>query len=739
MKRTEKVNDSASSKPEPEPESASAVESSPNETETPEYLIPRMGKVGVGEPSYYRSLYILGSIPSEKPKQKPAGLDVLDKPINPFELDEGTDDLTLEPAFGVLTVHEQQWCQTGIALGNLLQSVCLAPGEVTQVAVTRWERKTSGTSSEITDQSEAVSDESEQTRAVNEVQRAVARETQQGSSSVSSSSSTAQAGGGWLFGSASGSTTTSKALTAQFSTGSRDLAAESTNAVAQSTAEKAQALRSRRQSVVREISEKEDETISTRVLANYNRRHSLNVLFFEVLQTYRITTRMSDWHRCLFVPMLPLNFSDRKVVERLQPQLLAILKEFDSLDIVGHLDKAVRESGVRGELQKQEACDERTRDLLHIKRIKQDYEAVPKERPSMQSAGIQEENWEYDRQMDALAGEYEPFRVKYALPAIAAPLRDMENAFKEYQIKAMESFIESGAILNNYRLFLNQQLWLRMSPYHVYRVLQKYSLNGKPVSQLVDPQPVGVFGNYLAFRWEFPLEDGGNGERDAFEATYIRRKTAGKADGQAKGEHEVHVALPTSGIFAEAVLGQGLAAEKIDPRFAKWGDKESTIPILPPHIADLAWHDRSKGMDFKTQDFAGSLAQLRAEKLADISHIDKIIEESGKGDIFRNMGGLEKAVELAGKLGELSEKGASEAGQRAVDLQKKVLDVFEKVIDSDAGQSALADAIAPGSGAALKGLKDAKGKATAPGKDGAQPAKDSAAPAGKEAASAAKK
>ena len=46
--------------------------------------------------------------------------------------------------------------QKGIALGNLTQSICLAPGEVTQVAVIDWRRTTTGTSEELTEQGETV-------------------------------------------------------------------------------------------------------------------------------------------------------------------------------------------------------------------------------------------------------------------------------------------------------------------------------------------------------------------------------------------------------------------------------------------------------------------------------------------------------------------------------------------------------------------------------------------------------
>lgn len=156
------------------------------------------------------------------------------------------------------------------------------------------------------------------------------------------------------------------------------------------------------------------------------------------------------------------------------------------------------------------------------------------------------------------------------------------------------------------------------------------------------------------------------------------------------------------------MLGQGLAAEQIDERFGKWGDKENMIPILPPKIADLQSRDRAKGMDLKGQDFAASLAQLRAEKLSDLSYIDKVLGQVGKGDMFRDMGGLAQAVTLAEKLAGLSAEGATKAGDRAVQLQSKVLDTFEKVIESDVGQAAVAEFMLPGAGPALLGAKDRK-------------------------------
>ena len=123
---------------------------------TPKYLLPQMEDVPATEPAFYRSLFILDRL---GPRDTAAGAAAvpegpaptsntqeLTAPIDPFD-GRGEEFETL-PAIGVLTVHQQGWVQKGIALGNLTQSICLAPGEVTQVAVIDWRRTTTGTSEE---------------------------------------------------------------------------------------------------------------------------------------------------------------------------------------------------------------------------------------------------------------------------------------------------------------------------------------------------------------------------------------------------------------------------------------------------------------------------------------------------------------------------------------------------------------------------------------------------------------
>src|SRR5215472_5377381 len=51
------------------------------------------------------------------------------------------------------------------------------------------------------------------------------------------------------------------------------------------------------------------------------------------------------------------------------------------------------------------------------------------------------------------------------------------------------------------RTEISQRVWLAMDRYRVYRMVHGRTLHGEPVASLIDPQPVGIFGNYVAFRW----------------------------------------------------------------------------------------------------------------------------------------------------------------------------------------------------------------------------------------------
>ena len=232
-------------------------------------------------------------------------------------------------ATGALLTFRQSWFSQGLTLGQLLHSMSLAPGESTRVAMIDWTRRSRAEASESISESEQLSNVAAHTRALSEVTNATATEVQHGTSRVDTSSTTGQAGigsgldlGPLQIGSAGGvSGTTTDTMSASSSFGARDLAADLAQQVNDHSQQHASAARNRRASVVREVSQQEHETISTRVVTNYNHMHALTVQYYEVVQAFRVTTELARAERCLFVPLQLVSFRDAATVDRLRPVL----------------------------------------------------------------------------------------------------------------------------------------------------------------------------------------------------------------------------------------------------------------------------------------------------------------------------------------------------------------------------------------------------------------------------------
>lgn len=694
-------------------------------------LMPRMTGASINELTTYQSLFILETM-GGPPGDRSALLGAIDPFAQPAS---AAQDL---PAVGVLTTHEQTWTQQGLSFGNLLHSVCLAPGEVTQVAVVDWQRQTAGTSSQTTDQSEDVASLADQTRAANEIQNAVAREAQSGGSSTSATAATAQAGVsiGGLFGavSASGSASTTSAMTAQFSLGSRNLAASSTAALSQRTAEKSQSLRSRRAAVIKEVSEREAENLSSRVLANYNRRHALNIEYFEVLQLYAIETRLSSWDRCLFVPMQLIDFSKQEVIKQHKASLTRFFIETGRAALVEQLlfdddskaavqlDQEIQRArdAIAADTAKLKEQDDRWALLNRAKPLAETHEALvtASKAGADVRASIGAVAAEYAAVAQSDKGKWLPPLEPGANNAIAARMQDAQRTAEAIrrvsgtleQHKASLSALEANRAalrlstserLMAEQLALSQAIWMQMDPFRVYRMLAKHTLDGEALAMLVDPYPVGVFGNYLAFRWGFARTEAGAAKRKDFESAYM-------TDSAAQPTVTSTIAVPTSGVFAEAVLGRGQAAETIDDT-RLWDWEAFPIPILPTGLKSLV-RDRAKGMSLEPDGLDSALAELRATNPADASRLEGMLAALSNGDTFRDMGGLAQAVTLADKVAAISGAGAQDAGQRAAEIHGKILDTFVEVLNSDVGKAAVAEFMLPGSGAALLGAGGSNGK-----------------------------
>src|SRR5262249_48501123 len=251
------------------------------------------------------------------------------------------------PAIGGLLTYTQSWFTKGLSLGHLIHGVALGPGETTRIAVIDWARRVRTSSAETIQESEQLSEDLARSRSIGEITSAVARETQSGRSAASAEASATQQGGstgdahlrdfdpfaaftmvispgvstsGTSFGTASSS---SDATSWSTTSGSRDVGASLAQDIVDRTHQEAHAARNRRASIVREVSQQESESISTRTLTNYNHMHALTIEYYEVVQLYRTVVQLSKAERCIFIPMKLLDFRDPKVIDRSRTALLS--------------------------------------------------------------------------------------------------------------------------------------------------------------------------------------------------------------------------------------------------------------------------------------------------------------------------------------------------------------------------------------------------------------------------------
>src|SRR5690606_23414818 len=209
---------------------------------------------------------------------------------------------------GMLLTLNQSWFVQGVTLGHLLHSMALAAGESTRIAVVDWSRKTSAGQTELLGETEELSQDATRNRSISEVTEAVAKEAQSGFSRTESESTTKQAGvsAGISIGpfgagaSASIAKTNTSAESYATSAGSREVGTSMLQNADDRTHQKAHAARTRRASVVREVSQTEHKEISTRVITNYNHMHALTVQYYEVLQVYRTETSIARCDRVVF-------------------------------------------------------------------------------------------------------------------------------------------------------------------------------------------------------------------------------------------------------------------------------------------------------------------------------------------------------------------------------------------------------------------------------------------------------
>lgn len=145
------------------------------DAEAPADLLPRNGDFPTERVTYTTQLF-------DGVAGKPPEIDALGDAFHPLDINADTSgDWGFQKiGFGTLLTFTQSWYQEGVTLGQLLHCTALAPGESTRMAVVDWSRRSRAGETATEQQTERLTNDTEQNRAINEVTSAVTREAQGG-------------------------------------------------------------------------------------------------------------------------------------------------------------------------------------------------------------------------------------------------------------------------------------------------------------------------------------------------------------------------------------------------------------------------------------------------------------------------------------------------------------------------------------------------------------------------------
>lgn len=234
----------------------------------------------------------------------------------------------------------------------------------------------------------------------------------------------------------------------------------------------------------------------------------------------------------------------------------------------------------------------------------------------------------------------EPIKESFVNPADAEAVRRLKDHYK------------------NHEYDYNRAILLRENANARAIKLDRMSIGGRSVLDLVDNKAVEMTGNYVAF----PVSSGSSRESAA---NFLKDRfgvQSSDADDHLEDAYvEQLLSLPTRGVFAEAKLGSCNSNENIDnERFWDW--QKSPIPHMAPDIAPVSTDSRDRAPTGLTPSpFPQNVVSIQApQALPDPTGLAAAVEAIAKPDIFRDMSGSKEVGSLLEKLSDNATKMASD-------------------------------------------------------------------------------
>jgi hypothetical protein len=506
---------------------------------------------------------------------------------------------------GELIKYEIRCARLGQTFGDLLYSLPLAPCESVTLAISHWEQRQKARAEQ-----DSVSEEKRNAtyfrqNALSEAMSAASSTDHHGWALMAGNSSGSGGSGSGIVGGfllkATSAFQTTIGASASASYDRAQFASNSTRNFSDRIQQSAEAWRSDHQVVIMEQSESEDQQVSYRTVCNNNHCHVLNIFYHEVLDNFRVTTRMLG-HREVYLVPYDVKTFDLHLALCAKTFLLPFLLDQDLYDCYRNLKPASHATAPDAEIVDEFKIDIKIAvadDLwagslfLVIKLTDGSVQQVPVpendhwqggqsysytvntanfDPKSIHDIGImkiqsgsgigmhflQIESYTISAR-DKVSGQWVALGSGAAGPSTGTIFSLAPASYDPPAAPEAAADLDCAerllAHLNCNRTYYNSLLWLLEDPNERFCRFDNITCGatGTSLADLVIPEPIAVLGCYVAF-----AKAGSD---------YIPYTGEPIVD-------ERLLTLSTPGIFADAALGQCSACEKID-KDVYWDWKDS--------------------------------------------------------------------------------------------------------------------------------------------------------------------
>jgi competence ComEA-like helix-hairpin-helix protein len=250
--------------------------------------------------------------------------------------------------------------------------------------------------------------------------------------------------------------------------------------------------------------------------------------------------------------------------------------------------------------------------------------------------------------------------VRIYTPLTQQEMRNPREEDKELTRRLLDHLNEN---LERY----HHALWWRMSPDRRYMLIDGFEApnsGGRSVASVVDNTLIGIVGNSLVMPVSrgFHLDPTFNQDLenpiDLLEHYHPNTPI-----------EPLRVAIPTRGVYAEAVMGACNSCErKEEERFWRW--EESPIPDNPPAIQPVSTESRqTPAPDLTAKDFPAPIVAMQAVPAApDPTGLGAALNLLGQSGLFKDITGLEGSQKNAAAALQSAFDTAQFFGGKAADL-----------------------------------------------------------------------